>query len=169
MFRDMRRKNQQLSRAESEAILEQGTSGVLSLLGDGGYPYGVPMSYVYRAGSLYFHSAVEGHKLDGMKGCDKASFCVIAQDKVVPETFTTHYRSVVVFGRVRVLEGEEAAAAMRLLADKYAPGLQEAREREMASSAGRYVMLELKAEHLTGKECIELTRKRGEGGEAHEV
>ena len=80
MFRDMRRKNQLLPPEEAESILRQGTSGVLSLLGDGGYPYGVPLSYVYHNGRLYFHCAKAGHKLDAIRREGKCSFCVIAQD-----------------------------------------------------------------------------------------
>lgn len=104
MFRDMRRKNQLLPPEEAESILRQGTSGVLSLLGDGGYPYGVPLSYVYHNGRLYFHCAKAGHKLDAIRRERKCSFCVIAQDLVAPEKYTTLFRSVIAFGQVRVLE-----------------------------------------------------------------
>ena len=112
MFRDMRRKNQLLPQEEAEAILRQGTSGVLSLLGDGGYPYGVPLSYVYHNGKLYFHCAKAGHKLDAIRREGKCSFCVIDQDQVVAEKYTTLFRSVIAFGQVRVLEddGEKRAA-----------------------------------------------------------
>ena len=112
MFRDMRRKNQLLPQEEAEAILRQGTSGVLSLLGGGGYPYGVPLSYVYHNGKLYFHCAKAGHKLDAIRREGKCSFCVIDQDQVVAEKYTTLFRSVIAFGQVRVLEddGEKHAA-----------------------------------------------------------
>ena len=112
MFRDMRRKNQLLPQEEAEAILRQGTSGVLSLLGDGGYPYGVPLSYVYHNGKLYFHCAKAGHKLDAIRREGKCSFCVIGQDQVVAEKYITLFRSVIAFGQVRVLEddGEKRAA-----------------------------------------------------------
>ena len=85
MFRAMRRKRQQLSREEAEAILERGTSGVLAVAGDNGYPYAVPLSYVYQDGKLWFHCAKSGHKLDAVRREEKASFCVIDQDLVVPE------------------------------------------------------------------------------------
>ena len=75
-FREMRRKRQQLSDEESYAILQKATSGTLALLGDGGYPYAVPISYVFSEGKLYFHSALSGHKVDAIRSCDRASFCV---------------------------------------------------------------------------------------------
>mgnify|MGYP003224104069 CR=1 FL=1 len=89
MFREMRRSRQQLTREEAEAVLSRGTSGVLSVLGDEGYPYGVPLSYVYHDGKLYFHWARSGHKLDAVRACPKASFCVVDQDQVVSREYTT--------------------------------------------------------------------------------
>ena len=81
-FREMRRKRQQLSNEESIEILLKATAGTLALLGDENYPYAVPISYVYHEGKLYFHSALAGHKVDAIRKCDKASFCVIEQDNV---------------------------------------------------------------------------------------
>ena len=86
MFREMRRKKQALRPEDCARILAQGTSGVLALLGDDGYPYAVPLSYVYHEGRIYFHSAMTGHKLDALRRCPKASFCVVDQDQMVPET-----------------------------------------------------------------------------------
>lgn len=107
MFREMRRSKQQLSQEETEAVLTRGTSGVLSVLGDGGYPYGVPLSYVYHDGKLYFHWALSGHKLDAVRACPKASFCVVDRDQVVPPEYTTYFRSAIAFGTVRVVEDPE--------------------------------------------------------------
>ena len=100
-FREMRRKRQQLSEEESIGILQKATSGTLALLGDGGYPYAVPISYVYHERKLYFHSALAGHKVDAIRKCDKASFCVIEKDDVQPEKYTTFFRSVIAFGRIQ--------------------------------------------------------------------
>ena len=69
MFRPMRRFKQALSPEECQAVLERGTSGVLALSGDGGWPYAVPLSYVYADGKLYFHSAKSGHKVDAIRSC----------------------------------------------------------------------------------------------------
>ena len=104
MFREMRRKRQLLSREDSVRILQEGTSGVLALLGDEEYPYAVPLSYVYQEDKIYFHCARSGHKLDAVKRHAKASFCVVGQDQVVPEKYTTYFLSVVAFGKVRILE-----------------------------------------------------------------
>lgn len=104
MFREMRRKLQLLDEKESIALLERGTAGVLALSGDEGYPYAVPISYVYNDSKIFFHSAVSGHKIDAIKNSDKASFCVIAQDHIVPKEYTTYYKSVIAFGRLRILE-----------------------------------------------------------------
>ena len=97
MYPEMRRKKQALSPAACDAILQAGTSGVLALAGADGQPYAVPLSYVYHEGKIYFHCAKAGHKLDLLDQNPKVSFCVIGQDQVVPEQYTTYYRSVIVF------------------------------------------------------------------------
>ena len=163
MFRDMRRKNQLLPQEEAEAILRQGTSGVLSLLGDGGYPYGVPLSYVYHNGKLYFHCAKAGHKLDAIRREGKCSFCVIGQDQVVAEKYTTLFRSVIAFGQVRVLEDDgEKRAALEALGERFNPGQPESLEKEIAATWNSVCVLELEIEHLTGKEAKELMTILGE-------
>jgi len=156
-FRAMRRKRQQLSDEESVDILKKAASGTLALLGDEGYPYAVPISYVYADGVLYFHSALNGHKVDAIRRCDKASFCVIAQDDVQAERYTTFYRSVIAFGRIRIIDNEEEKlAAARLLGDKYNPGQEEALQQELEKGLSRMLAIRLDIEHLTGKEAIEL-------------
>ena len=162
MFREMRRSKQLLSREETEAILEQGTSGVLALAGDEGYPYAVPISYVYHEGKLYFHCAKEGHKLDAIARCDKASFCVIGQDQVEPLKYTTLFRSVIAFGHVRVVEAEEEKRqAVMALALKYAPvDTPEHREEYIQKDWVPLCILEMTIDHMTGKEGIELVRAR---------
>lgn len=162
MFREMRRKNQELSREEADQILRQGTSGVLAVLGDGGYPYAVPISYVYAEGKLYFHCAKAGHKLDALRREPKASFCVIGQDQVAPEEYTTYYRSVIAFGRVRELEeAEEMRRAIDLLAQKYAPqDSEENRQKAIDREWEPLCMLEMTLEYVTGKESMKLRQKK---------
>lgn len=108
MFREMRRKRQALSAEETASVLYRGMSGVLALAGDDGYPYAVPVSYVYDGDKICFHCAKSGHKLDAIQRNAKASFCVIDQDQIIPEEYTTYFRSVIVFGQIRVLDDEQA-------------------------------------------------------------
>ena len=160
-FREMRRKRQQLSDAESIDILKKATSGTLALLGDGGYPYAVPISYVYAEGKLYFHSALSGHKVDAIRGCDKASFCVIDKDDVQPEKYTTFFRSVIVFGKVHIVEeDDEKLQIARMLGNRYNPNQDEALQKEIESGLSRMLVIRFDIEHLTGKEAIELVRQR---------
>ena len=160
-FREMRRKRQQLSEEESIGILQKATSGTLALLGDGGYPYAVPISYVYHEGKLYFHSAMAGHKIDAIRKCDKASFCVIEKDDVQPEKYTTFFRSVIAFGRIHIIEDEqEKLEAARMLGNRYNPNQDEALQKEIESGLSRMLAIRFDVEHLTGKEAIELVRGR---------
>lgn len=163
MFREMRRGRQQLSGADCDKILQQGTSGVLALAGDDGYPYAVPISYLYQDGRLYFHCAKAGHKLDAIRRCSKASFCVVAQDQVVPEEYTSYFRSVIAFGRIRILEDDaEKREAIGKLALKYYPDDTPAhREAFIRQDWAPLCMLEMEIDHLTGKEARELALRRG--------
>ncbi len=155
MFRELRRTKQSLPLEEVEAILKRNTSGTLAVLGDEGYPYAVPVSYVYEDYKIYFHCAMTGHKIDAIHHCDKVSFCVIDQDDIVPEKFTTFYKSVIAFGRAKVLEGEEKYHAIDILCEKYSPNII-GRKEEIESSFEHLTMIEIKIEHMTGKAAIEL-------------
>ena len=159
----MRRHRQQLSDEESISILQKATSGTLALLGDGGYPYAVPISFVYDDGKLYFHSAMSGHKVDAIRSCNKASFCVIDQDSVRPAEYTTYFRSVIAFGRIRIVEDEtEKLAIARILGNRYNPNQEEALQKELEHGLARMLAIRFDIEHLTGKEAIELTRQRAD-------
>ena len=160
-FRPMRRNRQQLSREECERILGRCTSGVLALTGDGGYPYAVPLSYVYAAGAIIFHSAVQGHKVDAIKRDSRCSFCVIEQDEIKPAEFTTYFRSVIAFGRIHILEdAAEKVQALRLLGRRYSPNDEPGLQHEIDKSLDHVLLLRLDIDHLSGKEAIELTRAR---------
>lgn len=162
MFRELRRKKQVLSSEDCTKILGDGTSGVLALSGDNGYPYAVPISYVYDEERLYFHCAKSGHKIDAIKKNPKASFCVIDQDLVVPEEYTSYFRSVIVFGTMRILEQDaEKRKAIEKLALKYAPDdTEENRHKAIDREWNPLCVLELTPEHISGKEAIELKRRR---------
>ncbi len=162
MFREMRRKKQILSNKEIIELLEKGTSGVLALLGDNEYPYAVPISYVYDNSKIYFHGSKMGHKIDAIRKCSKASFCVIAQDEISPEPYTTYFKSVIAFGKIRILEDEnKIREAIEKLSIKYHPTDSiENRNQEIAREWKALCMMELSVEHMTGKEAKELAKKK---------
>ncbi len=117
---------------------------------------------MYADGKIYFHSAKSGHKVDAVRSCPRASFCVIDQDHIVPEEYTTYFRSVIAFGTVRILEEDgEKRAAIEKLAVKYAPAdSRENRDSAIDREWAPLCMLEMEVEHLSGKEAIELVRQR---------
>ena len=162
-FREMRRHKQQLSKENCEAILEKNTHGVLAVLGDGGYPYTVPVSYYYEAGVIYIHCAKRGHKLDAITNYDKVSFCVVDQDFVVPEEYTSYFRSVVVFGKAEIMDSkEEILTAINKLAKKYAPNdSDENRNMAIQREISAMAMIKINIAHMSGKEAIELVKKSG--------
>lgn len=167
-FRPMRRRRQQLPDDESVGILRQGTHGVLSLSDAGGYPYGVPLSYVYSEGKIYFHCATRGHKTELLERDNRVSFCVVAADDVRPGEFTTYFKSVIAFGRARIISDDaEKMAALRLLSDRYCHDIpDDMEEAEIRRFFKALDMIELTIDHMTGKESIELTRGRGGAPEA---
>ena len=166
MFREMRRFKQLLPRETAIEILLRNTSGVLALSGDEDYPYAVPMSYVYADGKIYFHSAKTGHKIDAIRRNEKASFCVVDQDQVIPEKYTTYFRSVIIFGHIRLVEDvEEMKRIATMLAMKYSSDFKEGIPKEIHTSLGNMAVLEMTVDHITGKEAIELVKQRNIPGE----
>ncbi|WML33199.1 pyridoxamine 5'-phosphate oxidase family protein [Clostridium sp. OS1-26] len=121
MIREMRRKDRKLKNDEAIEILNSNTYGVLSTVGESGYPYGVPISYIYINGSIYFHCAVEGHKLDNIKNNDKVSFCIVGQTQILPDKFSTKYESAIVFGRAAEVSDDEKNIAFLEILNKYSP------------------------------------------------
>ena len=156
MFRPMRRREREMTREECEEVLASTKRGVLSLLGDEGYPYGVPLDFVYWQGKLYFHCAQQGHKLDAIASYDKASF-VTMDDGVLEEgSWWYHVRSVISFGCIRVVDPSEEAwlPALRALGSKYFPP-EKSVDASIARSGSRVNVLELTIEHMSGKNVQE--------------
>lgn len=160
MERKMRRFKQLLSEEDAKGILGKATNGVISLIDSNGEPYGVPISFVYDGKkSIYFHSAVKGYKIDCIESNGRCSFCVVSQDIIVPEEFTTYYRSVIVRGSVReVVNVEEKRKGLLLLCEKYSAGINP--EAEISKCFNHVMVLCLDIDSMTGKEAIELVRNR---------
>ena len=157
MFRPMRRFKQQIDEEECRKVLREARRGVLSVLGDDGYPYGVPLDHWLdeETGHLYFHCGKEGHKLDAIRACDKASYCVMDEGHREGDDWPLHFRSVIVFGQVRVVDDEEAMRHIcRQISLKFTQD-EEYIAHEMTFSFPRVCCLELVPEHMTGKRVKE--------------
>ncbi len=153
MFRPMRRFKQQISEEECIEILKNEPRGVLSVLGDDGYPYGMPINHWYceEDGHLYFHGGKAGHKIDAIASCDKVSYCVYDEGYRREGEWALNIRSVIIFGRMRVVTDEEK---MRVLCSELTRKFTDDEEylrKEMESSFKNVLCLELIPEHMTGK------------------
>jgi len=157
MFREMRRNKQQISREECLRLLQETPRGILSLLGDNGYPYGIPLDHLYSEddNTLYFHCAKVGHKIDALAACDKASYCVMDQGTRINGDRALTFNSVIVFGRLHIVES--SAKKMEIctnLAKKFGNDDTSIRE-ELASAFPRVACLALTVEHISGKSVRE--------------
>ena len=159
MFRKMRRIRQELPLDRVEEVLHRGTNGVLAVQGDDGYPYAVPLSYVYHNSKLYFHSAKAGHKVDAIRRQPKVSFAVVDEDTVVSAEYTTYFRSVIAFGRAFVVEdAAERRDAFLALTAKYSA--DQPREKQEAEVGGctQAILIGVEIDHMTGKEAVEYVK-----------
>ncbi len=153
MFREMRRYKQQISEEECIRILKEQPRGVLSMIGDDGYPYGIPIDHWYseKDKKLFFHCAKAGHKIDAITACDKVGYCVMDEGYRKDGDWALNINSVVVFGRMRIVEDEEkkreiCANLVRKFTDD-----EEYLRKELANAFTRVNCLELTIEHMTGK------------------
>lgn len=157
MFRPIRRKKNEISTEEVRELLRVSRRGVLALSGDDGYPYAIPVNYLYDEvnGKIFFHGSRVGHKVDALKKCDKVCFTVIGPEQVKAEEWAPFVQSAVVFGRCRLIDNSpEAEALLKKFAMKYFPNEELANEE--ISTAGQAVqMYEIVIEHISGKEVQE--------------
>lgn len=161
MFRKMRRFKQELSKEETVRIFETHSSGVLAVSGDDGYPYAVPLSYVFVDGNLYFHSAKQGHMIDSIQKENKVSFCVVGQDEVVPKEFTTYYVSAIAFGKAKIVVDEtKKRFVLESIAEKYSPGDIDGRNHEIQKTWNAVRVVELEIEHMTGKAAMKIVKDK---------
>ncbi len=157
MFRSMRRIKQQFSTEECFSLLKSEKRGVLSVLGDDDYPYGIPLNFIFDESdnAIYFHGAKEGHKIDAIKKHNKASFCIFNQGYKNPDEWFYNVQSVIVFGKIELLEQSEMTKEKcENLGLKYMPtkGLV---DETMSKHFNNVQMLKLSIEHITGKNIKE--------------
>ena len=157
MFRELTRKNQQLSHEECVRILQTELRGVLSVNGQDGYPYGMPMNHWYDPadGRLYFHCGKVGHRLDALRRSDKVSFCVMDEGRREPDSWPLNFRSVIAFGRIRVVDDPQRVVEITTkLCHKFTRD-EAYIQGEIAGFARHTLLLEMTVEHLCGKRVQE--------------
>ena len=153
MFRELVRKKQQLSESECVELLKSELRGVLSINGDDGYPYGLPIDHYYDEtdGHIYFHSGNVGYKLEMMRKDPKASYCAYDGGFLKEGDWALNIKSVIVFGKIRFIEDEEKALDIcRKLSRKFTSS-EEYIEKEIELAKHRLVCFELIPEYMTGK------------------
>ena len=159
MFRKMRRFRQELTNEQSLEILKKHTTGVLAVTGDDGYPYTVPLNYIYEDGKIWFHWAKQGHKLDAVEKDDKVSFCVVDKDDIEVRKYTNNFCSVVAFGRIHRIEDDDLKQHMmdRML-EVY--GLADASDRAAGIRLrwNYFYIMAMDIEHMTGKAALQLVQ-----------
>ena len=151
-FHEMRRRDRAISEEAALSLLNDGEYGILATIGEDGWPYGVPLSYAYEEGNIYFHSAPEGHKLENLRYVSKVAFTVVGETHVLQEAYSTAYESVIVFGTVRPLEGREKTEALVKLAQKYCYDYLDRAESYAEKSSGHVRVYCLEIKHITGKQ-----------------
>ncbi len=160
MFRAMRRGKQLLSKHLTEAVMARCSNGVLACLGDNDYPYAVPLNYVYHDNTIYFHSAKAGHKIDAVLKDPRVSFAMVDEDTIVSEEYTSYFRSVIAFGRARIVEGQEWFTAFEALVEKYSADQPAETKRREIEGCRSSLIIAIDVEHLTGKEAKEYVDKK---------
>lgn len=157
MFRPIRKKKNQISDEAAKELLRTSRRGVFAVNGDDGYPYAIPINFLYDedAQKIYFHGSRAGHKVDSLRACDKVCFTVYGNETVKNEPWAPYMQSVVVFGRCRLLEsGEESLALVKRFAMKYYPD-ESLVDIEIAEGGRAVQMYEITIEHYSGKEVQE--------------
>ena len=153
MFRKMTRIKQQLDEKDCIEILKNEKRGVLSVLGDDGYPYGIPLNHFFNeeAGKLYFHSGKAGHKIDAIRRCEKASFCVIDEGEREDGEWALRFRSVVVFGKIEFIEDRQTVYELSARLSRKFTDDEEYTRSEIEKYGPATLMFALEPEYISGK------------------
>lgn len=152
MFYEMRRKDRLLTEKEAREILSEGEYGVLSTMGENGYPYGVPVNYVYLNDNIYFHCAADvGHKLENIKYNNHVCFTVVTNASVLPEALTTKYISVIAFGAAQCIKGEEKQSALVAVINKFSPDFIQNGMSYIEKNFEAVDIYKINIEHVSGK------------------
>jgi nitroimidazol reductase NimA-like FMN-containing flavoprotein (pyridoxamine 5'-phosphate oxidase superfamily) len=151
MVTKMRRSDRAITEGEAKEILQKGEYGVLSTVSQDGEPYGVPVSYSYASGVIYFHCATKGHKLENISENNRVSFCVVGKTRLLPEEFATNYESVIVFGKAFEITGGEKQTGLVEILKKYSPKVMEKGLQYIESDGGKARAYKIVIESMSGK------------------
>lgn len=151
MFKEMRRSDKKLTNEEMVEIMNTAEYGILSTTNEDGFPYGVPVNFIYRDGSIYFHSALTGHKVDNLKFNNKASFCVVKDVELIPDDFNTKFKSVISFGEIREIEGQEKQDIFILFLEKFSQDYLEKGKGYINKAGDKAKVFKLEVQHMTAK------------------
>lgn len=153
MFREIQRKNKVIPMEECVALLESETRGILSVIGDDDYPYGMPMNHFYNSedGKIYFHCGKSGHRLDSLKNHNKVSFCVYDKGYKKDGDWALNVKSVIVFGKIELIDNIDMISDISMrLSHKFTQD-DEYIKSEIEKYAHETLLLQLTPEHITGK------------------
>lgn len=152
MYKEMRRTKQALNKDDINQILEKGEYGIFSTIGEEGFPYGLPLSYVWDGTAIYFHCFLEGLKLENLRKNNKCCVTVVGDTKVLPKEFTTEYESVIVFGEGSLVEDEEEKlASLMKLSEKYSMEAIDAAPAFIEKFLPKTKVIKVTPVHVTGK------------------
>lgn len=151
MFKEMRNKKQQLSSVETIELINKGEYGVLGTIGANGYPYTVPVNYVYHNEKIYFHCATSGHKLDNINYNTSVSFCIVGDNIVIPKKFDTEFKSVILFGKAREVLNKEKEEGLVAILQRFSSDHMPAGEKYIKAMWDNTKVFEIVIDHMTGK------------------
>ncbi len=152
VFREMRRKEKQMTSIEVFKILDKTSYMVLSTVLEDEYPYSIPLNHLFSDGKIYFHSALEGQKCDAFNKGNKVCISIVESLTVVPDKFSTNFRSVTVFGKIYLVENQdEKKDALIGLVKKYSPGFTESGAAYIEKLFDKTAVYRIEIEHFTGK------------------
>ena len=153
-MKKMRRFDRSMTNEESQELLKRGEYGVLSTADSEGQPFGTPLNYVFYDGSIYFHSAVEGTKLDNIENNPRVCFTVVGETELDPKDFSTNYESVMAFGKVSIVEsGDEYKILMEFI-KKYSPDFMKEGEAYIKAAIDKVLVIKIEVDALSGKHRV---------------
>jgi len=151
----MRVFKRQMNDEQTLDLLKKGEYGILSTIDVENQPFGTPLSYIFMEGSIYFHCATVGTKIDNIKNNSKVCFTVVGKTEILPAEFSTNYESVMAFGSATIINGEEKIDALRAILKKYSRNYYEEGMKYIEQANDKVKVVKIKLEDFTGKHRVQ--------------